>query len=59
MSVEDIKKVYSLFIDESRSTTFLKEYQQEFMFSEVKGRGDAVAMETWFFDASCVDISFQ
>ncbi|CAK8676550.1 ruvB-like 2 [Clavelina lepadiformis] len=47
VSVEDIKKVYSLFIDESRSTTFLKEYQEEFMFNEVKAAsGDAVAMET-------------
>ena len=35
MSVEDIKRVYSLFLDESRSTTFLKEYQQEFMFHEM------------------------
>ena len=34
-SVEDIKRVYSLFLDESRSTQFLKEYQQEFMFHEV------------------------
>ena len=46
VSVEDIKKVYSLFIDESRSTTFLKEYQQEFMFNEMKAGGDVVAMET-------------
>jgi len=34
VSVEDIKRVYSLFLDESRSTQFLKEYQQEFMFYE-------------------------
>ena len=46
VSVEDIKKVYSLFIDESRSTTFLKEYQQEFMFNEMKGSGDGIVMET-------------
>ena len=32
--MEDIKRVYSLFLDESRSTQFLKEYQQEFMFYE-------------------------
>jgi len=38
ISIEDIKKVYSLFLDEQRSTDFLKEYQDEFMFnySEVK-----------------------
>ncbi|XP_071809564.1 ruvB-like 2 [Asterias amurensis] len=35
VGVDDIKKVYSLFLDESRSTQFLKEYQQEFMFNEV------------------------
>ena len=35
VEVDDIKRVYSLFLDESRSTQFLKEYQQEFMFSEV------------------------
>ena len=34
MSVDDIKRVYSLFLDESRSTQFLKEYHQEFLFSE-------------------------
>jgi hypothetical protein len=26
--------VYSLFVDVKRSTTFLREYEQEFMFSE-------------------------
>lgn len=34
VDVEDIKKVYSLFFDQGRSTQFLKEYQQEFMFNE-------------------------
>ncbi|XP_071830644.1 ruvB-like 2 isoform X1 [Apostichopus japonicus] len=34
VEIEDIKRVYSLFLDESRSTQFLMEYQQEFMFSE-------------------------
>merc|ERR1712170_304760 len=43
VNVEDIKRVYSLFLDESRSTQFLREYQQEFMFHEV-GADDA--MET-------------
>lgn len=31
---EDIRKVYNLFVDVKRSTTFLKDYEQEFMFSE-------------------------
>ena len=34
VEVEDIKKVYSLFFDAGRSATFLKEYQQEFLFHE-------------------------
>lgn len=34
VQLEDIKRVYSLFLDECRSSQFLKEYQQEFMFSE-------------------------
>lgn len=50
VSVDDIKRVYSLFIDESRSTTFLQEYQEEFMFNEIPAGGDnptrAVTMET-------------
>ncbi|ELU16243.1 hypothetical protein CAPTEDRAFT_221846 [Capitella teleta] len=35
VNMDDIKRVYSLFLDESRSSTFLREYQQEFMFHEV------------------------
>ncbi|CAH1257114.1 ruvB-like 2 [Branchiostoma lanceolatum] len=43
VSVDDIKRVYSLFLDELRSTQFLKEYQQEFMFNEMT---EAEQMET-------------
>jgi len=39
VEVEDIKRVYSLFFDEGRSTQFLKEYQQEFMFNEEDSTG--------------------
>lgn len=35
VSTEDIKRVYSLFLDESRSAQFLKEYQQAFLFHEM------------------------
>lgn len=35
VAISDVKRVYSLFLDESRSTQFLKEYQQEFMFNEM------------------------
>lgn len=41
VDVQDIRKVYSLFVDVKRSTQFLMEYQQEFMFSEVHEEEDA------------------
>jgi len=47
VGIDDVKRVYSLFLDESRSSQFLKEYQQEFMFNEMgveAGTGDT--MET-------------
>lgn len=37
---EDIRKVYNLFVDVKRSTTFLKEYEQEFMFSDDTEQGE-------------------
>jgi len=49
VAIDDVKRVYSLFLDESRSTQFLKEYQDAFMFNEMeRGGGDAPAdtMET-------------
>ncbi|CAG2248369.1 INO80J [Mytilus edulis] len=42
VEVDDIKRVYSLFLDESRSTQFLKEYQQAFMFNELGAPGDTM-----------------
>jgi RuvB-like protein 2 len=35
VNIEDVKRVYSLFLDESRSAQLLKEYQDEFLFNEV------------------------
>merc|ERR1712190_157784 len=40
VDVQDIRKVYSLLVDVKRSTQFLMEYQQEFMFSEVQDADD-------------------
>merc|ERR1712139_78192 len=40
VDVQDIRKVYSLFVDVRRSTQFLMEYQQEFMFSELEEDDD-------------------
>ena len=35
VDVEDVKRVYSLFVDLKRSTQFLMEYQKDFMFNEL------------------------
>merc|ERR1712188_213597 len=40
VDIEDIKRVYSLFVDVKRSTQFLMEYQNEFMFNEMDGEDD-------------------
>ncbi|XP_065560297.1 ruvB-like 2 [Artemia franciscana] len=34
IKIEDVKRVYSLFVDEGRSAQFLKDYQDSFMFDE-------------------------
>lgn len=34
IGIEDIKKAYTLFLDEHRSTQFVKEIQDEFMFND-------------------------
>lgn len=39
---EDVRKVYTLFLDEIRSSRILKEYQQEYMFSEIDEPKDAM-----------------
>jgi RuvB-like protein 2 len=43
--VADIRKVYSLFVDVKRSTQFLKEFEQEFMFSEGATKPEDVEMK--------------
>merc|ERR1712139_458493 len=40
VDIEDIKRVYSLFVDVKRSTQFLMEYQSEFMFNEMDDDDD-------------------
>ncbi|KAH9559988.1 hypothetical protein CY35_06G083800 [Sphagnum magellanicum] len=46
VEIEDISRVYTLFVDVKRSTQFLMEYQEQFMFSDVVGQVDEeVAME--------------
>ena len=36
VNIDDIKRIYSLFVDVKRSTQFLLEYQSEFMFHEIQ-----------------------
>lgn len=36
VSVEDVKKVYTLFLDETRSKEYLKDNEKFFMFNEIK-----------------------
>jgi len=43
VDVQDIRKVYTLFVDVKRSAQFLIEYQQEFMFSEVQADDEEAA----------------
>ena len=36
VNIDDIKRVYSLFVDVKRSTQFLMEYQKDFMFNSLQ-----------------------
>jgi len=50
VNIDDIKRVYKLFLDESRSSEFLKEYEANFLFSEItpntKSNNDGQAEHT-------------
>lgn len=46
VEVQDIRKVYSLFVDIKRSVQFLKDFEKEFMFHEVSKPEGEEAMET-------------
>jgi len=37
VEIDDIKRVYRLFVDVKRSTQYLMEYSKEFMFNELDG----------------------
>lgn len=39
VAIEDVKKVYKLFLDEERSTQLMKEYQKEYMFDHYAMEG--------------------
>jgi len=40
VETEDVRRVYSLFCDLARSTRYLMEYQNEFMFHEIDENKD-------------------
>jgi len=46
VTVEDVKKVYSLFLDETRSSRILKEYQDEYLFNETNDSIPRDVMDT-------------
>ena len=43
VDIQDIRKVYAMFVDVKRSTQFLIEHQQEYMFSEVTNTNRMIA----------------
>eukprot|EP00253_Pinus_taeda_P021331 PITA_21331 len=45
VEVEDVSRVYQLFMDVKRSTQFLMEYQEQFMFNEVPDERDEDKMD--------------
>jgi len=45
VNMQDIRKVYSLFVDVKRSTQFLVDYQNDFMFSELAEPDEDTAMD--------------
>ncbi|GBN90727.1 RuvB-like 2 [Araneus ventricosus] len=46
VTIADVKRVYTLFLDEARSSQFLNEYQSDFMFNELEGDKETKAMDT-------------
>lgn len=40
VTMDDVRKCYNLFLDETRSSKILKEYQDEYMFSEITDVAD-------------------
>ena len=47
VEIEDISKAYTMFVDIKRSTQFLHEYQDQYMFNEANaaGGGDVVMQQ--------------
>lgn len=45
VDIEDVGKVYSMFVDVKRSTQFLMEYQEQYMFNEIPAAVEATVAE--------------
>lgn len=45
VDVEDIRKVYSMFMDLKRSTQYLKDHQSEYLFSEISQNEDVIKIQ--------------
>jgi len=46
VDVEDVRRVYSLFLDEKRSVQYLKEFQNQYMFNEITDKKSTVPTTT-------------
>ncbi|BFG35807.1 hypothetical protein CerSpe_220810 [Prunus speciosa] len=46
VEIEDITRVYHLFLDVKRSTQYLMEYQSQYIFSEEGEKDDTNAMQS-------------
>lgn len=51
VTVDDVKKVYRLFLDEERSTQLMKEYQKEYMFDHYAMEGECLLI--YFILCTC------
>lgn len=48
VQVEDIRRVYSLFLDESRSSQYMKEYQDSYLYNETREFSSQLASQFQF-----------
>ena len=46
VDIEDVSRVYTLFVDVKRSTQFLLEYQEQYMFNEVPAAAEGMEVSS-------------
>jgi RuvB-like protein 2 len=54
VDVEDVQRVYGLFLDEKRSVQYLKEFQDQYMFNEITTGNDKPMQMSATANASAV-----